>query len=74
MTLDGLQGDHLSGKMSTSLILIDQKEACLCTVALDEQAMRQDIGFLECTREPQRVKTYLRHAKTLKARSRKYLK
>ncbi|MEA3373854.1 MAG: hypothetical protein U9Q62_09210 [Campylobacterota bacterium] len=73
-TIDGLQSAHKAGEITTTLILSDQKELCLCTAALDEQAMRHDIGFLECTREPQRVKTYLRHAQTLQKRSKSYLK
>ncbi len=72
-TLNGLQSDKEQGKLSTTLIIVDKREACLSSVTLNEDAMRHDIGFVECSSDPQRLKTYLRHAQTLKERAKSYL-
>lgn len=73
MIIKGLQSDYRQGRLRLSMLLVDEKYACISTVAFNEEIMRQDIAMIECTSDPQRLKHYMHIVKTLIDRSDNYL-
>jgi sugar-specific transcriptional regulator TrmB len=69
----GLQSDYRRGGLSLSMLIVDEKHACISTAAFNEETMRHDVAVLECTDDPQRLKHYLGILKTLLGRSGTYL-
>lgn len=73
MIIKGLQSDYRQGRLKLSILLVDEKYACISTVAFNEEIMGQDIAIIECTSDPQRLKHYRHIIKTLLGRSNDYL-
>lgn len=71
--IQGQQSDHQKGRLALSLLLIDNKYACISTSAFDERLMRHDIALIECTSDSQRLRHYTDIIETQLRRSKSYL-
>lgn len=73
MVTKGVQSDYRQGRLKLSMLLVDEKYACISTVAFNEQKMRQDVAIIECSSDPQQLKHYIHILKTVISRSSAYL-
>ena len=73
LTLRGLQTDTHEGQLRLSLIMIDNRRACIATLPFNEQAMRHDVAMASCTDDPEQLSRYHAYIATLLSRSAPYL-
>ena len=73
MGVQGLHSDYESGRLMLSLLIIDNRQTCISTIAFNERMMKHHIGIIECTDDPKRLKSYQNYATTLKERADPYL-
>ena len=72
-TLAGLDNGNRTGRIEGSLIISDDREACLSSTSLTQQGFRQNVAIAECYIDDQHLKSFRRHADTLVARAKAYL-
>ncbi len=70
----GLRHEDDQGVLALSLLIVDNRLACLSTLPFDQDALKQDIGAVDCTDTPETIANYRMLAKPILERSVSYLK
>ena len=69
----GLRHEEKQGILTLSLLLVDDRLACLSTLPFARDALKQDIGVVECRTDPDTVARYRLLTQPILERSVSYL-